>query len=147
MTQTNLFPRVIGAWVGLIGLLLIGVVLLGPYTHGNLAPKPDSDYVRTLQSRIGLTGSFHGPGLAEQSAAPQGLAARGRELMVANGCASCHGPDGQGGPVGKPIVGFTAAELQAKATKGPGGMPAFAKGHLTDSDFAALAAYLKPLKN
>jgi mono/diheme cytochrome c family protein len=65
--------------------------------------------------------------------------------MVADGCAQCHGIDGKGGVIGKPIVGFTAAELRKKTSQGPGEMPAFAQHQLSDDDVGAIAAYLKSL--
>ena len=137
-------PRIIGGWVVVVGLSLIGIILFGPYTHGNTALQPDPAYTRTQQSLVGTPAPFHGPGLV--GALPSGdQIARGRAMMVANGCAQCHGIDGKGGVIGKPIVGFTAQDLRKQTTRGPGEMPAFAQHQLSDDDLNAIAAYLKSL--
>lgn len=146
MRQYAGIPLVLTAWVVVVSASLIGIVLLGLYTHDNLAQAPRPTYARTEQILIGRALPYQGPGLSEPLPSSQDLVARGRELLVADGCASCHGLEGRGGPVGKPIVGFSAAELRAKTTKGPGGMPAFDKRGLSDEDLAAMAAYLASLK-
>jgi len=144
MTRYTLIPLAIGGWIVVVSLTLIGIILLGPYTHNNLDVGPDPGYTRTMQETIGMVMPETGAGTSQQL--PSDQIARGRALMVSKSCATCHGLDGKGGVIGKPIVGFTAAMLRAKTTQGPGEMPAFAPSELSDQDLAAIAAYLNSLK-
>jgi mono/diheme cytochrome c family protein len=137
-------PVAIGLWIVAVSLTLIGIIFLGPYTHNNLAPTVDQGYTRTMQYTVGTTMPFQGPGVGPTL--PSDQIARGRALMVTHECAACHGIDGKGGIIGRPIVGFSATQLLAKTTQGPGEMPAFANGELSDQDLAAIAAYLKSLQ-
>ncbi|MBI4493004.1 MAG: cytochrome c [Chloroflexi bacterium] len=146
MSRVMLIPLVAGAWVVGVGLSLVAIVVLSPYTHGNLAPHLDLAFTRTQQTTVGPPIPYRGPGPAGPPPAAANAVARGQELMVAGGCATCHGLDGRGGPVGQPIVGFSASELRTKTTKGPGGMPAFSQEGLSDDDLTAIAAYLTSLK-
>jgi mono/diheme cytochrome c family protein len=144
MTRYMLIPLAMGGWVAVVSLTLIGIILLGPYTHNNLAAGPDPGYTRTMQETIGMVMPYQGPGTSRQL--PSDQIARGRALMVSKSCATCHGLDGRGGVIGKPIVGFSATQLRAKTTQGPGEMPAFSTSELSDQDLAAIAAYLKSLQ-
>jgi mono/diheme cytochrome c family protein len=144
MTRYMLIPIAMGGWVVVVSLTLIGIILLGPYTHDNLATGPEAGYTRTMQETVGMVMPYRGPGARQQL--PSDEIARGRALMVTNSCATCHGLDGRGGVIGKPIVGFSAAQLRAKTSKGPGEMPSFAPDALSDQDLAAIAAYLNSLK-
>ncbi len=152
---TFLIPAIATGWVLVGGGSLLLIIARSPYTHANLSPRPDPDYVRTAQITVGTPvpfAGFHGPASqpvppsaakSSAQAAESGAVARGRVLMVARGCATCHGLDGRGGAVGKPIAGFGADELRTQTNKGPGGMPAFDPGALSDDDLAALAAFLR----
>lgn len=144
MRRHMVIPAVMMIWIVAIFLILSGIILLGPYTHNNLALTVDPGYTRTMQSTVGMVMPFQGPGLSQPL--PSDQIDQGRVLMVADECASCHGLDGKGGVIGKPIVGFSAAQLRAKTTQGPGEMPAYANGSLSDQDLAAIAAYLKSLQ-
>jgi mono/diheme cytochrome c family protein len=144
MKRHLVIPVAMGAWVVVVFLTLSGIILLGPYTHDNLARALEPGYTRTMQTTIGMVMPYQGPGTSQ--ALPSDQIARGRELMLAHECATCHGLDGKGGVIGKPIIGFSAAQLRAKTTQGPGEMPAFANGDLSDQDLAAIAAYLKSLQ-
>ncbi len=145
MSRMLAMPGLIGAWVLVAGITLVALVLHSPYTHSNLAPGVEVDYHRTPQTIVGAAPSpFHGPGLAAGMTAADQIQ-RGRELIVANQCATCHGLDGRGGLVNKPIVGFSAAELRDRTSKGPGEMPSFGTT-LSDDDLAAIAAYLDSMK-
>jgi mono/diheme cytochrome c family protein len=137
-------PAVMGGWVVVVCLTLIGIIFLGPWTHDNLATALEPTYTRTMQTTVGMVMPFQGPGTSQPL--PSDLIARGRALMVAHECATCHGLDGKGGVIGKPIIGFSATQLRAKTTQGPGEMPAYANGELSNQDLAAIAAYLKSLQ-
>jgi cytochrome c553 len=137
-------PVAIGLWIVAVSLTLIGIIFLGPYTHDNLAVIVDQGYTRTMQFTVETTRPFTGPGVG--SPLPSDQVARGRALMVTHECAACHGIDAKGGIIGRPIVGFSAAQLRAKTTQGPGEMPVFANADLSDQDLTAIAAYLKSLQ-
>lgn len=128
-----------------LGLTLLTIVLRSPYTHTNLVSGYDPTFNRTQPIVVGSPVPYRGTGLASSAPAAANPVARGRELFVSFGCATCHGIEGRGGSVAPPIVGFSAAALRAKTSTGPGGMPVFAQDALADEDLAAIAAYLKSL--
>lgn len=138
-------PFMTAAMVVGLGLTLLTVVLRNPYTHTNLQPKSDPGYTRTEQVLVGQPASYHGIGLAAPISVATDPVTRGHELFVADGCASCHGLQGRGGPVGPVIVGSKEVELRTKTSKGPGGMPAFAQDALTNDQLTSIAAYLQSL--
>jgi ubiquinol-cytochrome c reductase cytochrome c subunit len=132
-------PYVIVAWVVGAGVLLVGIVVFGPYTHSNLQPQVESSYTRTNQVTVGPPDLFGGlPGVALSS----DQATRGQALFVTNTCATCHGLRGQGSTIGPTLTGTSAADLRNKTAAGPGGMPAFDPATLSDDDLAAIAAFL-----
>lgn len=143
VSKNMLLPAFIGGAVLVIALTLLSIVALGPYTHANLDVGFDPRYTRTVQMLVGAAVPDTGAGLAVPRASdPVQL---GKQLFVVKGCAYCHGIDGRGGIVGPSIVGTNAAKLRVKTSVGPGGMPAFAPGALTDQDLAAIAAYLSAM--
>lgn len=140
VSKNMLLPGFIGAAVLVIALTLLTIVARSPYTHSNLDIGFDPRYTRTEQMLVGAPVPQMGDMLAVPRASdPVQL---GKQLFVSKGCAFCHGLDGRGGIVGPSIAGTNAAKLRVKTTVGPGGMPAFAPGALTDQDLAAIAAYL-----
>ena len=140
VTKNMILPGFIGTAVLVIALTLLSIVARSPYTHANLNAGFDPRYTRTEQMLVGAPVPFSGDGLAVPRASdPIQL---GKQLFVADGCASCHGIDGRGGIVGPAIVGTKAAKLHTVTRVGPQGMPAYAPGALSDQDLAAIAAYL-----
>jgi mono/diheme cytochrome c family protein len=138
-----LLPAFIGAAVLLIALTLLVIIAHGPYTHANLDPGYDPSYTRTNQILIGAPIPFTGEGIAVQPS--KDLIEHGKQLFITEGCATCHGLDGHGGIIGPSIVGTKAAKLRVRTNVGPGGMPAYAPGVLSDQDLAAIAAYLESM--
>ena len=138
-------PIMTAAMVTGLGLTLLTIVLRSPYTHPNLQPRPGPSYTRTEQILVGSPVPYTGIGLAAPVSSTANAVQRGQELFVTDGCATCHGLQGQGGPVGPVIVGSKVADLRTKTSKGPGGMPAFAQDALTDDQLTAIAAYLQSL--
>jgi cytochrome c553 len=138
-----ILPAFIGTAVLLIALTLLMIVLGGPYTHANLNPGYDPRYTRTEQMFVGTPLPYPGGMLAvPRSSDPVQL---GKQLFVANDCAACHGLDGRGGIIGPSIVGTTADKLRVKTKVGSQGMPAYEPAALSDSDLAAMAAYLEAM--
>lgn len=138
-------PVITATMVAGLGLTLLAIVLRSPYTHTNLEATSDAGYARTAQIAVGTPVAYRGIGLSAALPATTNAIIRGQELFVASGCATCHGIQGQGGPVGPVIVGSSANDLRTKIDKGPGGMPAFAHDALSDDQLADIAAYLQSL--
>lgn len=125
---------------GLAFTLIVIIIARSPYTHGNLSPQ---GYNRTGIIYVGQEQPFEGIGLADPSVADTGDPAQdGRALFFRYGCASCHGLQGQGGPVGKDLSDASANRISRQVRKGPGTMPAFGAGILSDSDLQKLIAFL-----
>jgi mono/diheme cytochrome c family protein len=138
-----MLPAFIGAAVVLIALTLLTIVARSPWTHSNLNVGFDPRYTRTEQMLVGAPVPVSPDKLAVPRASdPVQL---GKQLFVVDGCAGCHGLDGRGGVIGPSIVGTKAEKLRVKTTVGPKGMPAYASGALSDSDLAAIAAYLSAM--
>ncbi|MCL5999049.1 MAG: cytochrome c [Chloroflexi bacterium] len=141
-SQKNcMLPTIIVVGVLSLALLLLTIGARSPYTQANLDLGYNPNYTRTEQALVGPPLPYHGASLAVSPAA--GSIERGKQLFVTKGCASCHGLEGRNGVVGTVIVGTDVDTLRKKTQKGPGGMPAYAYGALTDEDLAAIAAYLK----
>ncbi len=139
MNRAFVVPCLMAGWVVGAGLLLVGIVLFGPYTHGNLQPGPEASYTRTNQTVVGPPQLFGGmPGMST----PEDQIARGHALFVSNECATCHGLQGQGSVIGPTLTGSNAADLRKKTTEGSGAMPAFDPSTLSDDDLSAIAIYL-----
>jgi mono/diheme cytochrome c family protein len=89
------------------------------------------------------------------NAAPQGNAAKGKQVYLKDGCYSCHGYDGHGGVAPKlaprpiPAVAFSAIVRHPP----PSGMPTYTAKVLSDAELTDIWAYLKaipeppPVKN
>jgi len=142
MNSKFVIPAIAAMWVVGVPATLIGIILFGPYTHGNLAAEYQPGYVRTEQIVVSPASPYGGPGLDGSVILSDDPVTRGSQLLVAKGCATCHGLDGQGGPVGVRLTGLDAAMLRMTTSMGPHGMPQFSSDSLTDDDLAAIAAYI-----
>lgn len=103
--------------------------------------------IRTLVAYVAGLGA--GPPIPDVQVAGADLA-RGRELFVTS-CAACHGPGGGGDSVGggfvaPPILGVDPVTVGEAIRVGPGAMPVFAAGQISDKDLGAIAAYLAYLR-
>jgi mono/diheme cytochrome c family protein len=135
-------PLFAALWVVAVPATLIGIILFGPYTHGNLATEYQSAYVRTQQVVIGTPAAYEGPGLDSSVAVSNDPIDRGQQLLVGKGCATCHGLSGEGGPVGVPLGGVDASRMRMITSMGPHGMPQFDASTLSDEDLSSIAAYI-----
>jgi mono/diheme cytochrome c family protein len=86
------------------------------------------------------------------AAAGSAHAAEDGAALFATKCASCHGTDGMGTPVGKkmgspelPATKLDAAGVEKVVTEGRGKMMAFG-GKLTPEQIKAVSAHVKTLK-
>ena len=139
-TKNMLLPVFIGSAVLVIALTLLTIVARSPYTHSNLNVAVDPRYTRTEQIVVGAPIPFGSGRLAVPPASDR--VQLGKQLFVADNCASCHGLDGRGGVIGPSIVGKTAKKLRTTTNIGPKGMPAYADGALSNADLDAITAYL-----
>lgn len=132
---------VVGFVVVSLAVTLLTVGARSPYSHSNLGSGYDPQYVRTEQIAVDDAAAF--AGLSPQPAsADVDPISRGAHLFVTDGCATCHGLAGRGGPVGPRIAGTDAKTIAQRMREGPGGMPEFSADALTDDTIASLAAYL-----
>jgi quinol---cytochrome-c reductase cytochrome c subunit len=103
----------------------------------------------TIQALVAYAGSLgNGPAIPNVVVSGADLS-RGRQLYTAN-CAQCHGPTGAGDAIGGGVSAPSLAESDPRtvgeATRvGPGAMPVFGPGVLSDADVGAIAAYLQYL--
>jgi mono/diheme cytochrome c family protein len=88
--------------------------------------------------------------IAQAQDAPQGDAANGKRIYLADGCFTCHGRSGQGGAYNgpAPILAHTAlpfdgfkGELRDPAND----MPAYSDAVLSDKDIADIYAFVESL--
>jgi len=121
--------------------LIFIIIYRSPYTHANL----NSDgYDRTSVIYEGQTTPFTGVGLDDPHFANTGDPVQdGRVLFFAFNCASCHGLNGGGGPVGKDLTGDSALKIKTKVREGPKGMPAFDPDVFTDADMQKVITFLQ----
>ena len=141
--KNMLLPAFIGSAVLVIALTLLTIVARSPYTHSNLNFNFDPHYTRTDQIVVGAPISFGAGRLAVPLASDQ--IELGKQLFIADSCATCHGLDGRGGIVGPSLVGKTVKKLRSTTRVGPKGMPAYADGALSDADLEAIAGYLSSI--
>jgi mono/diheme cytochrome c family protein len=92
---------------------------------------------------------------AQTAGAPQGNAAKGKQIFIKDGCYSCHGYDGHGGVAPKlapkpiPAVAFIAIVRHPPASA----MPTYSSKVMSDAELTDVWAYLKsipdppPVKN
>ena len=128
--------------IGILAFTLIFVIVYrSPYTHANLSPE---GYSRTSIIYVGQEQPFEGVPLDNPALAETGDPVQdGRILFFRYGCASCHGFNGEGGPVGKDLKGDSALKISTKVRDGPKAMPAFGAGVLSDADLQKITDFLQ----
>ena len=88
--------------------------------------------------------------LAAAQDAPQGNAANGKRIFLADGCFTCHGRSGQGGAYNGPAPILAHTMLPFDGFKGQirnpaDDMPAFSNAVLSDQDIADIYAFVETL--
>jgi len=155
-----LVPRLGLAAVIAVATVLIGILLRGPDTNSNLWREVPPGYTRTEVTVVGengasmtmpVTAASPGPRIA--LALPEmtfGAAttpmAPGKRVYIQAGCATCHGVDAQGGPVGPPLAGSDPKIVTRMVREGPAGMPSYTEENLSGADVNRLTAYLGGLE-
>src|SRR3954469_8648777 len=82
---------------------------------------------------------------AAQSAAPAGDVDNGRKAYVKNGCAECHGLEGQGAPTSGPRIGPNPLPIAAfiKYVRAPKNqMPPYTGKVMSDQELTDVRAFL-----
>ncbi|MGH2674265.1 MAG: cytochrome bc1 complex diheme cytochrome c subunit [Actinomycetota bacterium] len=108
------------------------------------APEYSSEEIAAIVAYVGSVGPG---GPAIPVVFPEnGDLSRGRELYAAN-CLACHGAGGQGASVGGGAVApgldrATPTEIAEAVRIGPGGMPPFTQGQLSESDMDSVVRYV-----
>ncbi|MBI4202883.1 MAG: cytochrome c [Chloroflexi bacterium] len=140
-----------------LGSVLIGVIVLrSPDTHANLWESAREGYDRTPLSIVGSEASqvelamkasnVPGPsGGLVASAFAASAGDPGRAVYLSQGCATCHGLDARGGPVGPSLASSSLAVVKRMVREGRGGMPIHAETHLGEAALADLAMYLRTI--
>jgi len=88
--------------------------------------------------------------LAAAQDAPQGNAANGKRIFLADGCFTCHGRSGQGGAYNgpAPILAHTALPFdgfKGQVRNPSDDMPAYSDAVLSDKDVADIYAFVQSL--
>ncbi|MFQ5854476.1 MAG: c-type cytochrome [Anaerolineae bacterium] len=150
-----LVPRLGFALVIGLATLLIGVIVLrSPDTHANLWNGVRPGYARTPVTMVGGEVVWEIPWAQIALLLDEEVGLRGgaspmdpdRQVYLGAGCATCHGLDARGGPVGPPLAGSVPEIVERMVRDGPGGMPAYSEVQLSDADLEKLAAYLQRLE-
>jgi mono/diheme cytochrome c family protein len=94
---------------------------------------------------LGLSGP-----VAFSQDAPQGDAAAGKRIYLADGCFTCHGRAGQGGAYNGPAPILAHTALPFEGFKGyvrntAGDMPTYSEAVLSDKDVADIYAFVESL--
>ena len=88
--------------------------------------------------------------MARAQDAPQGDAANGKRIYLADGCFTCHGRSGQGGAYNgpAPILAHTALPFDGfkEELRNPANdMPAYSEAVLSDKDIVDIYAFVESL--
>ena len=138
------------AWIGTALataalITAVGMVIVferSPSTHGNLTDPVG--FTRSPLTYLGSEYPYMGYGLRHPEIAATGDPIRdGATVWVQDGCVACHGTHAAGGPVGPNMSDLESlSDLTRQVRKGPGLMPAFAIGTVSDEDLAKIYAWL-----
>jgi ubiquinol-cytochrome c reductase cytochrome c subunit len=111
-------------------------------------PVFSDEQIRALVDYVAGLGG--GPAIPDVQVTGADLA-RGRDLFISS-CAACHGAGAGGDAVGggfvaPPLLGVDAVIVGEAIRTGPGAMPIFGPGQVSDGDLDAIAAYLVYLQD
>ena len=105
-----------------------------------------------IAALVAFVASFgDGPGIPNVQVTAASDTAAGRAAYIAN-CAACHGAGGSGdavggGSVAPPLLDTAPSQVGEAIRIGPGAMPAFDPGQVSDEELTEIAAYLRFLKD
>lgn len=118
-----------------------------PEPDARMTPKRPAYDEATIQALVAYVSSLgQGPPIPGVQVTGATDIAAGRAAYVAT-CAACHGAAGTGdavggGSVAPPVLDTPPTQVGEAIRTGPGAMPAFGPGQLSDEQLAEIAAYL-----
>ncbi len=71
----------------------------------------------------------------------------GHDLLVAKGCAACHGQNGEGSAIAPPLAGHTEAQVKRQVRSPRFQMPAFSEEQVSDEELDAIIHYIAGLES
>lgn len=71
----------------------------------------------------------------------------GHDLMVAKGCAACHGQNGEGSAIAPALAGHTEAQVKRQVRSPRFQMPAFSEDQVSDEELDAIVHYIVSLES
>jgi len=71
----------------------------------------------------------------------------GHDLMIAKGCAACHGQNGEGSAIAPALAGHTEAQVKRQVRSPRFQMPAFSKEQVSDEELDAIIHYIASLES
>ena len=71
----------------------------------------------------------------------------GHDLMVAKGCAACHGQNGEGSAIAPALAGHTEAQVKRQVRSPRFQMPAFSEDQVSDEELDAIIHYIASLES
>lgn len=119
--------------------------------HGQTRRKPPAYSPEEIEALVAYVATFgDGPDIPDLDAS-RGDLSDGQQLYTAN-CAACHNSAGSGGALGQdiyaPAVTPATPQQVAEAIRiGPGAMPAFGPGALSDHEVESIMRYVEYLKD
>ena len=145
-------PTLIGAGAGTADFMLqTGRMPLAapgdPVRRGQ--PVFDQDEIAAIVAYVASLGA--GPEIPKVQVDSASDTAAGRATYIAN-CAACHGAGATGDAVGggafaPPLLGTAPTQVGEAIRIGPGAMPAFDPGQVSDQQLSEVAAYLRFLRD
>jgi ubiquinol-cytochrome c reductase cytochrome c subunit len=111
-------------------------------------PVFSDSQIRALVDYVASLGA--GPAIPDVQVAGADLA-QGRDLFITS-CAACHGAGASGDSVGRgfvapPLLGIDPVTVGEAIRTGPGAMPIFGPGQISDAELDSIAAYLIYLRD
>ena len=71
----------------------------------------------------------------------------GHDLMIAKGCAACHGQNGEGSAIAPALAGHTEAQVERQVRSPRFQMPAFSEEQVSDEELDAIIHYIASLES
>ena len=71
----------------------------------------------------------------------------GHDLMVAKGCAACHGQNGEGSTIAPALAGHSEAQVKRQVRSPRFQMPAFSEEQVSEEELDAIAHYITSLES
>jgi len=140
-------PSLIGVGAASVDFMLRTGRMPLPEPNAQMTPKRPAYDDPTIQSIVAYVSSLgDGPPIPGVQVTSATDIAAGRAAYVAT-CAACHGAGATGdavggGAVAPPLLGTAPTQIGEAIRTGPGAMPAFGPGQVSDEQMSEIAGYL-----